>query len=133
MRNINKETLEALRKKYPQGATVELVKMEDAQAPPVGTRGKVLNVDDIGTIHVKWKSGQTLGVVYGEDECRIVCTRHTRICPKCGRTYTQPPAISRVDNATPICPDCGILEALDTIGLSEKEKKDILEIVHEHE
>ena len=35
-----------------------------------------------------------------------------RICPICGRAYTEPPALSRKDNATDICPDCGMMEAL---------------------
>ena len=36
----------------------------------------------------------------------------TRICPVCGRAYTEPSALSRRDNATDICPDCGMMEAL---------------------
>ena len=35
-----------------------------------------------------------------------------RICPVCGRAYTEPPALSRRDNTTDICPDCGMMEAL---------------------
>lgn len=35
-----------------------------------------------------------------------------RICPVCGRAYTEPPALSRRDNTTDICPDCGVMEAL---------------------
>ena len=38
-----------------------------------------------------------------------------RICPICGRAYTEPPALSRKDNATDICPDCGMMEALASI------------------
>lgn len=52
------------------------------------------------------------------------------VCPKCGRTYAGHPALSREDNTTLICPDCGILEALDTLGISEEEKLDILETIH---
>lgn len=37
----------------------------------------------------------------------------TRICPICGREYTDYPALSRRDNATEICPDCGVTEALE--------------------
>ena len=36
----------------------------------------------------------------------------SRICPKCGRVYTEPPAISRDDNQTEICPECGMVEAI---------------------
>ena len=41
-----------------------------------------------------------------------------RTCPKCGRTYTERPALSRSDNNTLICPDCGTREALETMGIS---------------
>ena len=46
--------LEELRKQYPVGSRVELTKMEDVQAPPIGTKGTVLGVDDIGSIMVSW-------------------------------------------------------------------------------
>lgn len=42
-------------------------------------------------------------------------TKQARICPRCGRTYTEPPALSRVDNETDICPECGMMEALAAI------------------
>ena len=64
--------IESLKERYPVGCTVELVQMNDHHAPPVGTRGKVIAVDDIGTIHVKWYNGSTLGVAYGEDSCKVV-------------------------------------------------------------
>jgi len=48
---------------------VELVKMDDIQAPPVGTKGTVTGVDDIGSIMVSWDNGSSLHVVYGEDIC----------------------------------------------------------------
>lgn len=38
-----------------------------------------------------------------------------RICPKCGREYTEYPALSREDNKTEICPDCGTREALEDL------------------
>ena len=69
---IAKKELNKLRKKYPPGTKVELVKMDDFQAPPVGTKGEVLFVDDTGTIHVSWESGSSLGIVYGEDKCKKV-------------------------------------------------------------
>lgn len=42
-------------------------------------------------------------------------TKQARICPRCGRTYTEPPALSRADNETDICPECGMMEALAAI------------------
>lgn len=68
----SKATVDKLRERFPQGARVELEWMEDFQAPPIGTRGTVMGVDDIGTIHVRWDNGSGLGVVYGEDRCRRV-------------------------------------------------------------
>ena len=72
MRMISKEALQALRERFPRGARVELVKMDDPQAPPIGTKGTVLGVDDIGSIMVAWDSGGSPNVVYGEDICRKV-------------------------------------------------------------
>lgn len=42
-----------------------------------------------------------------------------RVCPKCGESYSEPPALSRVDNNMEICPLCGTKEALDAVGLTE--------------
>ena len=54
-----------------------------------------------------------------------------RTCPKCGRTYTERPALSRHDNATLISPDCGTREALETMGISIEEQDKILGIIHD--
>lgn len=72
MEMIKREVLERLRKTYLVGAKVELVRMDDVQAPSVGTKGVVEFIDDIGTIHVKWENGSSLGVVYGEDLCKVI-------------------------------------------------------------
>lgn len=69
---INPSRLAALRSQFPAGCIVELIEMNDTQAPPPGTRGRVIWVDDIGTIHVAWETGSSLGVAYGEDRCRRV-------------------------------------------------------------
>lgn len=72
MRMISKEALQALRERFPAGTRVELVQMDDPQAPPVGTKGTVKGVDDIGSIIVAWDNGCGLSVAYGEDICRKV-------------------------------------------------------------
>lgn len=72
MRVISKEALKALRERFPKGTRVELVKMDDPQAPPIGTKGTVRGVDDIGSIMVDWDNGGSLHVAWGEDECRRV-------------------------------------------------------------
>ena len=57
-----------MRKRYPSGCRVELVRMDDVEAPPIGTQGTVLCVDDTGSIMVAWDNGSRLNVIYGEDE-----------------------------------------------------------------
>lgn len=69
---IKREIVELLRKQYPAGTRVELIRMEDEQAPPIGTRGTVVGVDDMGSIMVAWDSGGSLSVLYGEDLCRKI-------------------------------------------------------------
>ena len=68
----SRETVERIRKQYPSGSRVELISMEDEQAPPIGTNGTVIGVDDIGSIMVQWDNGSSLNVVYGEDRCRKI-------------------------------------------------------------
>lgn len=53
-----------------------------------------------------------------------------RICPICGQEYTAPPAISRKDNKTEICPDCGTQEALDAAGVDAKTAAEIMQTIH---
>ncbi len=72
MRMISKAALQGLRERYKPGVRVELLKMDDLQAPPIGTRGTVIGVDDIGSIMVNWDNGSGLSVAYGEDLCRVV-------------------------------------------------------------
>jgi hypothetical protein len=66
----SRESVERIRKQYPVGCRVELLRMDDPQAPPIGTKGTVRYVDDIGSLGVAWDNGSTLQVVYGEDICR---------------------------------------------------------------
>lgn len=69
---LSKNTVERIRTEFPVGSRVELVKMDDPQAPPIGTKGTVIGVDDVGTIHVAWDCDGSLGVAYGEDVCRVI-------------------------------------------------------------
>lgn len=72
MFGIRRETVERLRWEYPVGCRVELVQMDDVQAPPIGTKGTVRGVGDIGSIMVRWDNGCGLSVAYGEDMCRRI-------------------------------------------------------------
>ena len=71
MRFPSKEIVEQVRRQYPVGTRVELVEMDDFQAPPIGTKGTV-GVDDTVSLLVAWDNGSRLNVVYGEDEVRKI-------------------------------------------------------------
>lgn len=64
--------IERLKAKYTIGTRVELVKMDDVQAPPIGTKGTVKGVDDIGSLLIDWDNGCGLNAVYGEDIVRKI-------------------------------------------------------------
>ena len=72
MRFPSKEIVERIRREYPAGTRVELLRMDNPQAPPIGTQGTVMGVDDIGSIMVAWDNGSGLSVALGEDLCRKV-------------------------------------------------------------
>lgn len=67
MSNVN-----VIKAMYPKGTRIELIHMDDSQAVPGGTRGTVWYVDDMGTIHMKWDNGRTLGLIPEEDEFKII-------------------------------------------------------------
>ena len=67
MKLPSKEQVERIRREYPVGTLVELVKMDDAQAPPVGTIGEVTGVDDTGSLLMNWRNGSGLNAIFGED------------------------------------------------------------------
>ena len=60
--------VKTLKKLYPNGTRVKLLEMEDPFAPPIGTLGTGIGVDDIGSILVSWDNGQSLNVLYGIDK-----------------------------------------------------------------
>ena len=64
--------IDEIKRLYPIGTRVELVKMDDVQAPPIGTKGTVKGVDDIGSLLIDWDNGCGLNVVYGEDVIRKI-------------------------------------------------------------
>ena len=72
MKFPSKKIVESVRKQYHVGCRVELVQMDDVQAPPIGTKGTVIGVDDTGSLLMRWDNGSGLNVVYGEDIVRKV-------------------------------------------------------------
>lgn len=67
-----REEVEQVRREYPPGTMIMLVHMDDPQAPPPGTIGEVVGVDDTASLMVKWQTGSTLNVVYGIDQVKKI-------------------------------------------------------------
>ena len=67
--------------------------------------------------------------VLGAEEFTGVTFKALPVCPVCGHSYCDPPAISRKDNKTEICPECGISEAIEAAGLSDEVKTAVLDTV----
>lgn len=55
----------------------------------------------------------------------------SRTCPICGKTYHEYPSLSRTDDKTEICPDCGTRQALEAVGISAEKQEEILENIHQ--
>ena len=72
MKFPSRERIAVLRRMYPKGTMVQLLLMEDAQAPPPGTLGEVQGVDDAGQILVHWRMGSSLNLLPNIDSFRIV-------------------------------------------------------------
>ena len=72
MKFPSRERIAVLRRMYPKGTMVQLLLMEDAQAPPPGTLGEVQGVDDAGQILVHWRTGSSLNLLPGIDSFRIL-------------------------------------------------------------
>ncbi|WP_083857208.1 DUF4314 domain-containing protein [Falseniella ignava] len=72
MIKILKGRVAQLKKKYPVGNRVRLIKMDDTQAPPIGTTGTVIGVDDIGSLLVQWDNGSSLNVIDRVDEVELI-------------------------------------------------------------
>ena len=69
----SREVVERLRQRYPAGCRVELISMNDPYATlKPGDQGTVIAVDDIGTVHIAWDRGSSLGAAYGEDRIRRI-------------------------------------------------------------
>lgn len=89
-----RSVIERLRIQYPVGQRVELVSMNDPYTRlQTGDQGTVQCVDDIGTVHIAWDNGSSLGAAYGADEIRKLpgivkngrwYAETSQKCPRCG-------------------------------------------------
>ncbi|MCD7751545.1 MAG: DUF4314 domain-containing protein [Lachnospiraceae bacterium] len=68
----SREQVEALRQSYPVGCRIELLGMDDRQAPPIGTQGTVMGVDDAGQIMMAWDTGSSLSLLPDVDRFQKV-------------------------------------------------------------
>ena len=75
----DRKTVERIRAQYPAGTRGRLLSMDDPQAPPIGTEGTVLGVDDAGHIMMSWDSGGSLNLVYGVDRFQTVPTMTDKV------------------------------------------------------
>jgi len=65
---VDEKMVERMKEKYPEGTRIVLDRMGDDPRPiPPGTKGTVVHVDDIGTVHCNFDNGRRLGLVPGED------------------------------------------------------------------
>lgn len=68
-----KLNLADIRKRYPEGSRVELIFTGDPHTSlKAGDTGTVVCVDDMGTVHINWDNGSTLGMITGVDEFRVL-------------------------------------------------------------
>ena len=76
----NKENVERLRQRYPEGTRICLDQMNDDSFPvESGTFGKVDHVDDIGTVHCVFDNGRTLGVIPDVDKFHKIDLEQTQV------------------------------------------------------
>ena len=66
----SRSQVECLGQTYPPGTRLVLIKMEDSQGVPAGTRGEVQYIDDAGQLGMKWDNGRTLSLIPGVDSFR---------------------------------------------------------------
>lgn len=62
----------AIKGTYLPGMRIRLIRMDDVQAPAIGTEGIVRGVDDMGNIMIRWDNGSGLSVIPGVDEIEII-------------------------------------------------------------
>lgn len=75
---IDRKLVEKIKAQYLPGTRIELVQMgEDPRPIPPHTKGTVVAVDDIGTVHCDFDNGRHLGLVPGEDNFRIITAKGT--------------------------------------------------------
>ena len=69
--------IKAIKEKYVSGTKIKLLEpmKDEMYSVETGTIGEVDFVDDIGTIHMDWDSGSSLGLIPEVDSFEIVNER----------------------------------------------------------
>ena len=91
MRFPDRKTVETLRTQFPVGCRVVLDRMEDAQAPTLGTQGTCRGVDDAGNVMVSWDTGGSLNA-HGAALSRIATTTSSKPSAATQRSWCATPA-----------------------------------------
>lgn len=69
----NRKQVERIKERYPKGTRIELLStMDDIQGVEKGIKGTVVGVDDMGTVHMEWDNGRSLGLIPGEDSFKVL-------------------------------------------------------------
>jgi len=72
-KRIRQEFAEQLKKEFLPGTRIRLLQMgEDPYPVPPGSLGTVTSVDDLGTIHMRWDCGSSLGLIVDEDLFEVI-------------------------------------------------------------
>ena len=74
MKMPSREYVDSIRKQFPAGTRIELLRMDDPYNRKLvpGCKGTVRHVDDVATVFVDWDCGSSLGFVPEVDSVRII-------------------------------------------------------------
>ncbi len=92
------DEIERIKEKYSPGTRVRIKRMMDDHAQKDGTVDVVDFVDDLGQIHLK---NCSLALIPSVDEFEIIYK-----CSRCGKEFSYPPGLSRIDNESFVCRIC---------------------------
>ena len=70
---MNDKNLEYYRKRYPSGTRIQLDRdMDDPQPILAGTKGTIIDIDDMGQAVMKWDNGRSLSLILGHDSFNVI-------------------------------------------------------------
>lgn len=68
---MSDKELQRIKDLYPEETRIKLLKDMDDEYLKAGATGRVDYIDDMGTIHMKWDCGSSLGLIVGKDDFEI--------------------------------------------------------------